>query len=108
MYQVNKGTVKYKGAYHPKGSFFDADDGPELKQLLTKGIISTSEAEEPEIPPSPLKEGDFLPTPDEFEKMNLKEQKALLAALELKAASNADERLKQYIDYYNQDEDDEL
>ncbi|MFU1797372.1 hypothetical protein ACM1RC_26135 [Paenibacillus azoreducens] len=107
MFKVNKGIVKHEGAYHSKGSFFDGNEEV-LKPLLAAKIVSREDPEaqregivlqeDPEIMPE--EHNDYLPTIEEFSKMTAHDQKALLAELEIEAATNEKERLKQYSEYY--------
>lgn len=43
-YKVKKGLVKYKGVFHPKGSFFVADKN-DVQGLILSGIIVTDDLE---------------------------------------------------------------
>jgi len=111
-YQVKKGVLLHNGARYARGSFFDADES-EVKGLLADGIISRVFASEtlvpatpiapkdPEDPPSPSNDDEFLPTVEEFGKLNAAEQKALLTELQIEPATNAEERLRQYTEFYD-------
>lgn len=116
MYKVNKGVVKYEGAYHAKGSFFDANES-DVITLLEKGIISRNHLEEstrsmfseaPDQNPIDQDDDDYLPSMEDFEKMSAGEQKQLLSSLDIEPAAKAEDRLNQYSDFYNQVEADEL
>lgn len=77
-YQVNKGTVKCKGAYHKKGSFFNADE-KDVKHLLKTGVVSPAQYQPQHFveDPPPLnddgKNDDQLPG-EEMTVSELKEQ----------------------------------
>lgn len=99
-FQVNKGVVKHKGVFHTKGSFFDAEKS-EVAPLIKSGFVS--EAIDPEDADDT---GEVeAPTPDEFAELKADDQRDILHELEIEPGSNAEHRLKQYTEWYEQDDD---
>ncbi|MBJ6362104.1 hypothetical protein ACFOQM_12460 [Paenibacillus sp. GCM10012307] len=110
QYQVKKGYVLHEGAMHGRGSLFYADES-EVSHLLAKGKIDLFSPVAPDSFEFKAADEDVVELPDleEFAKLAADKQKSLLKELEIDPASNAEERVLQYTDYYtNADSTDEL
>ncbi|MFD0710630.1 hypothetical protein [Paenibacillus sp. GCM10027626] len=103
QFKVLQGYVKHEGALIPKGSFFDAELH-EVKGLLSKGFVTKVEPLS-ELPDEVEVE---LPSVEEFAKLKADEQKELLQELGIEPASNAEERIQQYTEFYDQADDNEV
>ncbi|RXZ84589.1 hypothetical protein EBB07_00805 [Paenibacillaceae bacterium] len=109
QYQVNKGFVKHQGALYGRGSLFDADPGDVFHLLQSGKLTETTPLQPGHIPPPEGGETVELPTLEEFSKLTAEKQKELLFKVDIDPASNADQRLQQYTDLYEEaDEHDDI
>lgn len=116
-FQVNKGIVKHGEAYYRRGSFFNAEKS-DVDHLIQSGVVIPSNSdslegdnqfdENPNMIDNPKDSDDAeieAPTVEEFEELKADEQKQILMDIGIEPASNKEDRLTQYTEWYESEEE---